>query len=86
MRSTFFIPAVKIKLFQDLVKQHDLRFVGNPIVFGERAQVCVDAEHLAPGAANPFFQEWERLNTSIVEIKRSFWQLKLKALKKLLTL
>jgi hypothetical protein len=54
MQASMSIPADRLKLFQELVMQHDLRFKGNPFVFGNKALVYIDGDHLPPGVCNQF--------------------------------
>lgn len=74
MQATMSIPAARLKLFQELVKQHDLRFKGNPVVVGEKALVQVDGDHLPPGGCNGFFADWHRLNTPVRECAAPAWK------------
>lgn len=74
MQSSMIIPACRLKLFQDLVKQHDLRFKGNPLLIGEKAFVNIDGDHLPPGGCNEFFADWTRFNTAIRETASPFWK------------
>jgi hypothetical protein len=74
MEAYLSVPVNRIKLFQDLVKQHDLRFKGNPFVCGEKAWVTVSSDHLSPGASNEFFSDWSRFNTQIREVKSPKWK------------
>lgn len=74
MQASFSIPSARIKVFQELVKQHDLRFVGNPYLIGEKAFVKVDGDHLPPGGCNQFFADWGRLNTGIRETVSPAWK------------
>ena len=75
MQCTLNVPLAKLQQFQDLVKKHDLRFQGNPfLVSPEVARVTVDGEHLAGIACTEFWNEWNRLNTPIVEVTTSKWK------------
>lgn len=74
MQASMSIPVSRIKIFQDLVKLHDLRFKGNPFVMGEIAKVCIDGDHLPPGGCNDFFADWARLNTPNREIASPIWK------------
>lgn len=68
------IPVTRLRQFQDLVKQHDLRFKGNPFVIGENAMVTIDGDHLPPGGCNQFFADWDRLLTPILEASTPAWK------------
>lgn len=74
MQTTMKIPAARLHQFQDLVKQHNLRFKGNPFLIGENAMVTVDGDHLPPGGCNPFFADWGRLTTPIRETAAPAWK------------
>lgn len=74
MQSSMSIPACRLKLFQDLVKQHNLRFLGDPIVIGDKALVRVDGDHLPPGGCNQFFHDWSRFTTPIRETTTPKWK------------
>lgn len=74
MQASMSIPADRIKIFQELVKQHDLRFKGNPYVIGAKAWVNIDGDHLPPGGCNQFFADWLRLNTTIRETSSPAWK------------
>lgn len=74
MQATLKIPASRLRQFQDLVKQHNLRFMGNPFVQGDNAWVRVDGEHLPPGGCNPFWADWNRLTTPIRETVTPGWK------------
>jgi hypothetical protein len=71
MITTMYVPQTKLRQLQELVKHHDLRFLGNPIATGGRALVCLSSEHLPVGAANGFFADWDQLSRPIVEVKTS---------------
>jgi len=73
MKSYMCIPPNKLSLFQELVKLHNLRFVGNPIKIGDNFGVTISSEHLAPGAELEFFADWRRLNTPIRELEKTVW-------------
>lgn len=68
------IPSDRLLLFQELVKQHNLRFIGNPYVVGDKAFVTIDSHHLPPGGWNQFFENWNRFNTPIREITTPIWK------------
>jgi len=74
MQASMSIPANRLKLLQDLVKQHDLRFKGNPCVIGEKAWINIDGDHLPPGGCNEFFADWTRLNTPVRETAFPAWK------------
>lgn len=74
MQASMSIRADRLKLFQELVKQHDLRFKGNPLVIGEKALVNIDGDHLPPGGCNEFFADWARLNTPVRETATPGWK------------
>jgi hypothetical protein len=74
MRTTMWVPVSRLQQLQALVRQHDLRFRGNPLLMGDRAQVCVDGEHLPPGGCNPFWADWNRLITPIRETSTPSWK------------
>lgn len=74
MQATLSIPLGKVKLFQDLVKSHNLRFIGNPMLFKDRALITVDSDHLEPGKCNHFFNDWDRANKPIREIHTPTWK------------
>ena len=74
MEASISIPADRLKLFQDLVKHHDLRFKGNPFVWGSMARVNIDGSHLPMSVCNAFFDDWNRFNTPIVEIASPLWK------------
>jgi hypothetical protein len=74
MRTTTTIPASKLAQFQDLVKVHDLRFVGNPTIYKDRARVCIDSDHLPPGGCNQFWNDWQRMTTPIRETQAANWK------------
>lgn len=74
MQTSMSIPANRLKQFQELVKHHDMRFIGNPSVVGDKAMVYVDGSHLPPGGCNQFFRDWERLTTSIKETTTPTWK------------
>jgi len=74
MRSTMLIPAARLRLFQKLVKQHNLRFVGNPFVTGEKAFVEIDGTYLTASEYSEFLSDWTRLNTPIRETKSPSWK------------
>lgn len=74
MQASMSIPADRIKLFQELVKQHNLRFKGNPLVVGDKALVNIDGDHLPPGGCNEFFADWTRLNTPVRETSAPAWK------------
>lgn len=74
MQVSMSIPADRLKLFQELVKQHDLRFKGTPFVIGEKAWVNIDGDHLPPGGCNEFFSDWARFNTPVRETASPAWK------------
>lgn len=74
MQATLNVPVPKLLQFQELVKQHDLRFVGNPRILGEVASVSVDGDHLGPGGCNDFWAAWARVTTPIIEAKSPVWK------------
>ena len=74
MQASMSIQSDRLKLFQELVKQHDLRFKGNPLVIGEKAWVNIDGDHLPPGGCNEFFADWKRFNTPVREISTPVWK------------
>ena len=74
MQASMSIPTAKVLLFQTLVKQHNLRFVGNFIQTGDTYYVTIDSDHLGPGTSNAFFEDWHRFNTAVVEKKSTLFQ------------
>ena len=72
--TTMTIHEEKLLQFQNLVKAHNLRFVGNPFIASGRAHVCVDSDHLPPGGCNQFWSDWQRLNTPIREVHSPKWK------------
>ena len=74
MQSSFFIPSNKAALFQTLVKQHNLRFLGSLDTSGDRCYVSVDGDHLTSAQCNAFFLDWQRLNTNIRETSTPSWK------------
>lgn len=74
MQASLKIPSSRLRQFQDLVKLHDLRFRGNPLVQGDAAWVNIDGEHLSPGGCNPFWADWARLTTPIREVTTPTWK------------
>lgn len=74
MISSFTVPTAKLKQLQDLVKQHDLRFVHNPTIYGENSRVTVDGDHLSQEVCNQFSADWERLTRPIVETATPVWR------------
>lgn len=74
MQASLPIPATKLLQFQDLVKQHDLRFMGNPHMIGDTAWVAIDGTHLPPGGCNAFWTDWARVTTPIREISSPAWK------------
>lgn len=74
MQASMSIPADRLKLFQELVKQHDLRFKGNPFVIGDKALVNIDGDHLPPGGCNEFFADWTRFTTPVRETASPSWK------------
>lgn len=81
MISSMYIPQAKLLQFQELVKCHNLRFCGNPLISGDRAYVCVSAEHLPPGGANAFFAAWDRATRPVVEVGQPSWKRMLRRLR-----
>ena len=80
MKARIVIPATKLRLFQDLVKKHDLRFDGDPIVIGMKAIVNIDGDHLPIERVNQFFANWNNLTTPVVEKTTPRWKQKLRGL------
>lgn len=74
MRASMSIPAGRLRQLQDLVKQHNLRFEGNPFVAGNDAHVCISSEHLPAGGCNEFWRDWNRLTTPIRETTTPTWK------------
>lgn len=74
MQATLWVSASKLSLFQTLVKQHNLRFVGTPSFLDDKARISVDSDHLPPGGCNAFWRDWERANTPIVETSTPKWK------------
>jgi len=74
MRTTITIPVEKLRQFQDLVKVHNLRFVGNPTIALHGARVCVDSDHLPLGGCHQFWNDWYHANTPIREILAPKWK------------
>ena len=74
MQASLNIPASKLCQFQELVKSHGLRFMGNPYVYGDTAVVCVDGDHLPQGECNRFIENWARLTTPINERFTPTWK------------
>lgn len=70
MKTSFWVPVPKLRQLQDLVKTHDLRFCGNPVVIHERALVTVSSEHLKPYAMHDFWMDWQRVTKPINEKRR----------------
>jgi hypothetical protein len=81
MKASMVIPASRLRVFQELVKQHDLRFCGNPLVLGDSAHVHISSEHLGPGGENPFFADWGRLSRPIAEVQPPFLKRLMRAFK-----
>lgn len=75
MIATFWVKTEQLRALQELIKAHDLRFVFNPLVAGDHAQVKIDGSHLSADRVNAFFADWDRSNTPIVEIRASGWKL-----------
>ena len=69
MKSSFWTKTTKLAQLQELVKIHDLRFVGNPLISGERAYVTVDSDHLPMEKCLAFREDWEAVNTPIIETR-----------------
>lgn len=69
MQATLRVPVDRLRQFQALVKQHNFRFKGNPVLSSSEAIVHVDASHLEVHAWAPFWADWERLTTPIVETR-----------------
>jgi hypothetical protein len=74
MQSTLNIPVPKLRQFQEIVKQHNLRFIGNPRITGDVAWVSVDGDHLPPGGCNDFWADWARVTTPIRETITPVWK------------
>lgn len=74
MQATLYVPVSRLRQFQDLVKQHNLRFKGNPIIIREQAMITIDGEHLPPGGCNAFWSDWNRLTTPIHEAATPVWK------------
>lgn len=68
MQATMKVKKEKLGQFQEMVKQFDFRFKGNPFVNNGVATVMVDADHLPMEKCNEFFAAWSRANTEIHEI------------------
>ncbi len=77
MQTTFYAPASKMRLLQRLVRQHDLRFVGQPLETSRGVLVTVSADHLPPGGANSFLADWARYTATITEVTSS-WRARLR--------
>jgi len=74
MQATLYVPVNRLRHFQDLVKQHNLRFKGNPFITREQAMVTVDGGHLPPGGCNAFWADWGRLTTPVHEVVSPAWK------------
>lgn len=72
METTFNIPSEKMRVLQDLVKQNNLRFRGNPShsTIG-KSTVCLQGK---AEDVNNFFRGWDRANTQITETKSPKWK------------
>lgn len=68
-----YVPCEKLLQLQELVKAHDLRFCGNPLISRDRAYVCLSAEHLPAGGANEFLADWDRVTSPVVEVGSTRW-------------
>lgn len=75
MQTSMNVKTAKLLQLQELVKKHNFRFKGNPIVMGDTSRVWIDGDHLTMPACNAFFIDWERMNTPIVEKKSSYLNL-----------
>jgi hypothetical protein len=67
MKSSFWVNTEKLMQLQEMVKQFDLRFIGNPIISGERSYVTIDSDHLPVEQCLAFRKAWDRVTTPIVE-------------------
>jgi len=74
MIASLYIANEKLLQMQELVKCHNLRFCGEPLVSGSRTYVRVSSEHLPPGGGNAFFADWDRLNRPVVEVRPASWK------------
>lgn len=68
MQSTFRVKVIDLAKLQDLVKQHDLRFVGNPIIMQAEALVTLDGNQLSMEKCKAFFRAWMHVTAEIKEI------------------
>ena len=70
--TSLYIPVEKLSQFQELVKAHNLRFVGNPFVMprGKEAYVSVSSDDAGMEAHNAFWSAWYQMNTPIRETVR----------------
>jgi hypothetical protein len=81
MISSFWIGIDKLLQLQELVKAHDLRFVGKPIISGDRAYVVLDGRHLSMAQCNAFNASWSLMTSCIVEThasRRKLWRNRIK--------
>jgi hypothetical protein len=69
MKSSFWVDTEKLKQLQEMVKQYDLRFVGNPIISGARSYVTLDSDHLPIDQCLAFRRAWCTVTTPIVELR-----------------
>ena len=74
MQVSFYAPLEKLRQLQELVRAHNLRFVGNPITLPTRAYVTLSSEHLPPGTDRTFFEDWQRVLTPVREVRASAWR------------
>lgn len=72
MQTTIRVPLAKLRTLQELVKQHDLRFLG-PVDLGPVTWVTLSSDHLPPGACTQFHLDWCRANRSITEVTPTPW-------------
>lgn len=74
MKTSMTIETSRLRQFQELVKRHNFRFRGDPMIFTDRAIVSIDGDHLPMTVCNEFFADWYRLTTPIVEKTSPRWK------------